>query len=191
MSKTQLSSSEIQDLINKYNSELKKLQYQVDEVIYTIRELERMLVSVEGREKEALSKLHSKKEKPVKLKSAKKRGRPRKVISVTDTSASTKTTKKGYKLSKWDEMVIEGIKTSGKVLLTSELVDFAIKKSKKQGSAVNEEEAKNRVVRSLQKLVNRRHDLAKVKYRGKGFAYALPEWVNARGTLDKQFSRKK
>ena len=102
MSKTQLSSSEIQDLINKYHSELKKLEFQVDEVITTIAQLERFLENVSGREKYAVSKVKVRKSKSLSITpsasstSIKKgvRGRPKKIKEVEKAGPKKTTAKK-------------------------------------------------------------------------------------------------
>jgi hypothetical protein len=250
MSKTQLSSSEIQDLINRYHSELKKLEFQVDEVITTIAQLERLLENVSGREKSAISKVKVKKSKSLavspslSLTSAKKgvRGRPRKIKesekatpgkavakkagtkkavakkaaakkattkkavtkkaiakkaitkkAITKKAAPKKATKKpkksGYKLSAWDQYVIDSIKQAGQIRITQEIIDFVKTKAEADKLNTNDEEIKNKVTRSLQKLANRRNDIIKVPFKGKGFAYAIPDWYGVKGKLDTKFKR--
>ena len=61
---------------------------------------------------------------------------------------------------------------------------------KDSGKSVNDAEVKNKVTRSLQKLANRRNDLKKVAFPGKGHAYALPEWLSEKGKLGTAFKRK-
>jgi hypothetical protein len=197
MSKTQLSSSEIQDLINRYLSELKKLEFQVDDVKITIAHLENLLESVDGREKSAITKVKAKKLSAVASKTASssvvkgKRGRPRKIKTEIKVSQkpSKKETKKGYKLSSWDKYTLESIDQAGKALITQEIIDFVKNKTIQASLNSSDEEVKNKVTRSLQKLANRRNDIAKIAYKGKGFAYALPEWLNAKGKLDNKFKR--
>lgn len=234
MSKTQLSSSEIQDLINKYHSELKKLEFQVDEVITTIAQLERFLENVSGREKYAVSKVKVRKSKSLSITpsasstSIKKgvRGRPKKIKevekagpkkttakkavakkgiakkSVAKRAVPVKTAKKanfakkakkaeknGYKLSSWDQYVIESIKQSNQIRITQEIIDFVKNKATADKLNTSEEEIKNKVTRSLQKLANRRNDIIKVPYKGKGFAYAIPAWFSSKGKLDSKFKR--
>ena len=212
MSRTQLSSSEIQDLINKYSSEEKKLEYQIAEVRATIDELSGLLQNVVGREQSALSVVKRRPKKSVlakvssvtaaKTQGTKKRGRPKGSVSKTvaakakSKSASKKISKgtsavpkKGYKLSQWDELVIGSIKDTDKVVITQEIIDYVKSKMNAGGKPVSENEVKNKVTRSLQKLANRRGDLKKVSYKGKGYAYALPEWLDAKGKLDKQHKK--
>jgi hypothetical protein len=42
----------------------------------------------------------------------------------------------------------------------------------------------------LQKLANRREDIKKVPYEGRGMAYALPEWLNGQGVIKKKHAHK-
>jgi hypothetical protein len=98
-------------------------------------------------------------------------------------------TKKGYKLTFWDEYVIESIKQAGKVRITHEILQFVTEKMKATGKSASDTEIQNKVIRSLQKLANRRNDLKKVPYEGKGLAYALPAWFGENGKLNKEFKR--
>jgi hypothetical protein len=200
MSKTQLSSSEIQDLINRYHSELKKLEFQVDEVITTIAQLERLLENVNGREKSAIAKVKIKKSKSLTtapssssaLVKKGKRGRPKKIkVKEKDSpqKAIKKVKKSGYKLSIWDQYVIDSLKQAGNVRITQEIIDFVKNKASLDKLKTTDEEIKNKVTRSLQKLANRRNDITKVPYKGKGFAYAIPAWFNSKGKLDNKYKK--
>lgn len=194
MRKTKLSSSEIQDLINKYKSELKKLEFQTEQTNSTISELEDWLESVDQSEKSALAKMGGKKkivkQKSVATRTTKKgRGRPptkeKKVAekSAVKTKKPTRKSraKKGYKLSNWDKWLIESISEKGKPMLTQELIDSVKVKVQSAGLQSNDEEVKNKVTRSLQKLANRRNDVVKVPYKGKGFAYGVPGMSGTKG----------
>ncbi len=203
MRKTRLSSSEIQDLINKYQSELKKLEFQIEDVKSTIADLENWLESVELSEKTALAKMGRKRKKTsitVSEPGAKrtKRGRPArkdtKSSDATITSEKSRTKKikstKGYKLSKWDEWVIEAITQKGKPQITKGIIESVKISSKGTGLQSNDEEIKNKVIRSLQKLANRRSDLIKVPYKGKGYAYAVPGMPGAKRIVHRKLKKK-
>jgi hypothetical protein len=203
MSKTRLSSSEIQDLINKYQSELKKLEFQTEEIIATINQLKEWLESVEQSENDALSRLGKKRKiagvgKSVQLNVKKQRGRPPKnkksstgkSISSAQIKAANRKTRKGYKLSEWDQFVIDAITQKGKPQITQEIVDFAKLKAQEKGLNSGGEEVRKKVVRSLQKLVNRRGDLIKVHYKGKGHAYAIPGMAGIKKTIARKPKKK-
>ncbi len=171
MEKTQLSSAEIQDLINRYHSELKKLEFQKYEVELTIAELEELLTSVDQGERPESDM-------------------PDKKIRAIRSAGRTLTAKKtvsGYKLSVWDEDVVAAISNAGKATITQEIIDFVSAQDTLRGTNSGEDEVRKKVTRSLQKLANRRGDIIKVNFKGKGFAYALPEWFNNKGKLDKNY----
>ena len=64
-------------------------------------------------------------------------------------------------------------------------------KSEKEGKSFDEALVKNKLNRSLHKMTNKRKDLIKTKFEGKGFAYALPGWVNTTSKdLKKKYKRK-
>ena len=204
MRRTNLSSSEIQDLMNRYQSELKKLEFQTAEVIDTIAQLKKWLESVEKNEKKALTKLGKTNKlasagKSVKLSAKKRRGRPpKKSKKIPGKSVSTpqkrtqeKKGRKGYKLSEWDKLVIESVTHQGKPQITKEIIDYVSSKVKEKGWSTHEEEIKNRVIRSLQKLANRRGEMVKVRYKGKGHAYALPGMAGIKRTIARKPEKKK
>jgi hypothetical protein len=201
MIKTHLSSIEIQDLINRYNSELKKLEFQTEDIKLTISGLENLMKAVSSKQKSSFIKPKSNKTISVEF-LATKGSRTTKYLedNKVDHDSSVKKNgilKKltgnpepgGYKLSNWDTFVIESIEKTGKVRITQEILDYVKAKMESSGKKTNDAEVKNKVTRSLQKLVNRRGDLSKVSYKGKGFAYALPAWLNRKGKLLSEYKR--
>ena len=82
-------------------------------------------------------------------------------------------TRKPYPLSKWDNIIIDVIKENGRPTTSKEIYDSAMQKAKEQGIAMGEDKMKAKINQCLVKLTNRRHDLKKVKYKGRGFAYSI------------------
>ena len=82
-------------------------------------------------------------------------------------------TRKPYPLSKWDNIIIDVIKENGRPTTSKEIYDSAMQKAKEQGIAMEEVKMKAKINQCLVKLTNRRHDLKKVKYKGRGFAYSI------------------
>jgi hypothetical protein len=138
---------------------------------------------------------------------AKRRGRPRKTVSVPTVSLAnelknnTKLKKEpkkrqrivenGYKLSDWDNFIIGTLNKKQSVLITKDFIEASRLKSESEKSKFDEAKVKNMLNRSLHKLSNKRGDIIKTKYNGKGFAYALPKWVsNSSKTLKKKYQRK-
>lgn len=95
----------------------------------------------------------------------------------------------GYRLSPTDELVFKALEDNGKVLITTEIQDYVENAYRDQGDEKSGEEVRLLISRSLQKLANRRNDLIKVPYEGRGYAYARPEWVNKDGELKRKFTR--
>ena len=81
-----------------------------------------------------------------------------------------------------DQTIIGLIEKQGRAMISSELVTGLMEAKK-----MKETEAKTMLNRTLHKLANRRSDLKKVPYAGRGFAYALPNWVNAQGKAKRQY----
>lgn len=241
-----LSPLELRDLINKFNSDLRKLQYQVVKTQAMVSELEGYLseaetalgleistATVEVPEVEAASEKAKAQEQKAAPKT-KGRGRPkgaknkkttekkaakpaagktkgkgpgRPAGSKSKKKATTETKPKaakdkasqaaketpanedvpGYRLSEWDDFVLKSLNEKGKVLTTSELTKIGVADASiKLGAA----QIKTKLNASLHKLANKKGLLAKVEHSGRGFAYALQEWVSASGELPKKYVEK-
>ena len=126
---------------------------------------------------EAPAKAATPKRKPA----AKKRSTTRKK-KAKDRSA-------GYRPSEFDMLVMESLDTTGKVMIASEMQDYIKEKFDKDDRSMSEDKIKVMVTRSLQKLANRRDDLKKVRYDGRGWAYAQPKWVSPSGEVKKKYQR--
>lgn len=116
---------------------------------------------------------------------------PRKRAKPTaSTKQKPKGRDKGYRLSEIDQIIFEALDSKGKVLITNELQDYAEEKIRESGKPVDSDDVRLKISRSLQKLANRRHDLVKVPFEGRGFAYAIPRWLNKDGEVKAKFNRK-
>ena len=155
---------DILDLLNDYKSELKKLKYKTDSVKNRISELEEQLKCVR---EEMRSKSSNAGE------GLKRRGRPPKV-------ETPKQIRKPYPLSDWDRFILDGIKNAGKVLINQEILDNMVNGAREKGLFKDLNDVKVKLNQHLVKLANRRGDVVKVKYKGRGHAYALKEWMDGR-----------
>lgn len=81
--------------------------------------------------------------------------------------------RKPYPLSQWDNIVIDVIKENGKPTTSKEIYERAIAKAKAMDIAMDEYKMKAKINQCLVKLTNRRRDLKKVRYQGRGFAYSI------------------
>lgn len=82
-------------------------------------------------------------------------------------------TRKPYPLSTWDKIIIDVIKENGKPATSKEIYDKAMAKAVSMGIKMDETKMKSKINQCLVKLANRRNDLRKVKYQGRGFAYTI------------------
>lgn len=131
----------------------------------------------------------------------KKRGRPKKEATATAAVQPSKKKEnkirtlqdeesqpKGYRLSDWDLFIINTIRKSGRVMITSQLMDKALSRVKKEKLDLDEVSLRGKLNRSIHKLTNRRGDLVKVEeYPGKGFAYGVPEWKDDNGKIREEY----
>ena len=82
-------------------------------------------------------------------------------------------TRKPYPLSKWDHIVLEVIRENGKPTTSNEIYQKGMAKAAERGLAMEESKMKSKINQCLVKLSGRRDDLKKIKYGGRGFAYAI------------------
>lgn len=172
MPKISLSPHEIDELIAAYRSNLKKMRFQINQVNDAIKELQELKQQkLEAKEKKVAVKAAVRKKPGRKPKRGRK---PRKT--------------KGYRLSDWDEFVINSIREKGLPMSSAELVEAGTKHSKDTKLGLDEEQVKGKIARSLQKLANKRGVLGKASSRGKGYVYGVDEWFFARsGRLKKAY----
>lgn len=82
-------------------------------------------------------------------------------------------TRKPYPLSRWDMLIIDVIKENGKPTTSKEIYAKTMVLAKERGLAMDEAKMKAKINQCLVKLSGRRYDLKKIKYQGRGFAYAI------------------
>ena len=208
MKKTKLSKEDVQDLLDEYQSRLKKFEFYVEETVTAINKLEKSLATAKsenekpakrGRKPRA-AKLDVKKKtkgakrgrKPKKVAAAlpkelKKRGRkPKAKKAKAPKKRGRKPTKKAprnYKLSNWDNLLIKTLEEKKMALIKSEFVEAAKASTELVTPEMTPEQIEVKVTQSLHKLANKKKLVAKVKYYGKGFAYALKQWITRKGDL--------
>ncbi|MEZ4984759.1 MAG: hypothetical protein R2795_06945 [Saprospiraceae bacterium] len=94
-----------------------------------------------------------------------------------------------YKLSEYDNYLLTALEQRGKASLVSEINETIAALQTGAGKIPNEQEITKMVVRSLQKLANKHNKVVKMPYEGKGFQYALPNWVGPNKALKKKHQR--
>jgi hypothetical protein len=88
-------------------------------------------------------------------------------------NAKSEKTRKPYPLSAWDNIVLDVVRDNGKPTTSKEIYDKAMAKATEMGIAMEESKMKSKINQCLVKLSGRRDDLKKIKYGGRGFAYAI------------------
>jgi hypothetical protein len=210
---TILTHHEINDLIRKYQSELRKLEYQVNKIQEALSDLHTMQEDFAGQEQEvssanghsstavtakskssstAVKKQEAPAKKPEKAE-RKPKGRPGRKPKAKPGNRTKKTKKSGrssgYRLSVWDEFILNALEGANKTLINSELYEQAKDYAAENKIEIANEKLRGKLSRSIHKLANKRKELVKVPYDGKGFAYALTNWVTAEGKLKQKYSR--
>ncbi len=239
MSITNLSAHELRELISRYQSELRKLEFQAHKTYSTIKELEDAFFQSTGRtqqppnlpgsktsastptqqasearpqkkqevsepiERPSVSGRRSS-SKPAMARAVEEASMPKAKKSEPATAEYAilpkKTPKKpkktggkgkrkrvvktdGYRLSDWDEFILGSLKDQGIILRNADFYELAKDWVKKKKMKLDKTEIRGKISRSIHKLANKRGDIIKVKYPGRGNAYALPEWFTEDGKL--------
>ncbi|HMQ47633.1 MAG TPA: hypothetical protein PKA00_05770 [Saprospiraceae bacterium] len=202
MKQTKLNPLQIRDLRIHYESELRKLEFQVVKFREIVAELE---VREEAAIALALDEAEVK-ELPAASKSTEKeaqkeKGRPRK-----EKAASNKVVhepevpkKKGrpskeegevidFRPSPWDLLVIRALEEKDQVMIVPDFVEYAQSRPEPYYQ-LDEEQIKIMLNRAFVKMANRKDYLVKVAYEGRGHAYALKSWFTKQGELPKKYQR--
>jgi cell division septum initiation protein DivIVA len=212
-----LTQVEVNELIERYNSDLRKLKAQESYLRNIVKELRTEAKELAAKARTVApatpaapaAKAPAKRRgRPAKAKTATttakkttaKRGRPAKktTTAAKSTPAAKKTTAKkatakkaapkkaasakGYRLSEWDNVVMNTLNDRKKVSVFSDFMEYA----KANGSKLSDQDLYRRINQSLHKLANKRGDLIKVPRKGRGYGYALPAWKSGRG-IAKEF----
>ncbi len=203
MANTNLNALQTKGLIDLYHSELKKLEFQIEKTRQTIEELEDHLAYRQQIEegvgttvsaaKTRTAAPRKRRGRPPKKKtaSAPKESKAKEVAEKTTKTkkeviqASRKPMQRQRKLSKWDTFVLTAIRKAKRPLISSEILKISEKENAKTDK-MSDVQLKRKLNQVLHKLANKRGDLEKIPYDGKGHSYALPDWVE-NGKLKKEF----
>jgi hypothetical protein len=185
MAKSTLTIAEIDDLLSVYRSSLKKMRFEMAQLSETITALQEMK---KGRQEAAEAKIAAKAEAKAEAKAAKTKRKPGRPPTKKAKRGRKPRKTKGYRLSDWDNFLVELIRENQKPMTSAELVDTATAKAAEKKIDVDPTQIKGKVARSLQKLANKREVLGKASSRGKGYVYGVSEWFFARsGRLKKAY----
>jgi hypothetical protein len=184
MKNIELSIQEIRGLIKKYEGELRQVNYQATRIKQILLELKtslrnhKVLIAEENNNQEN-----------------------HKSLDVEDTSVNTDTLVAGtinsirlpvygYKLSTWDQFILNSLDQAEHMLESSDFLTLAKKEDFHVSERLNEEQLKGKISRSLHKLVNKKELLVKINTPGKGYAYALNTWLDETGKLMRKYEHR-
>ena len=176
-----LSDKEIDQLLTQYRSERRRLLYQLETVRSAMRDLKAGLSDSPSPPAEGTVKRgpgRPRKTDAEKAAAKKKPGRRKKRTIVGG----------GYRLSDWDEMIVDTIRQRDLLLPKEELYTASLAFAKKHEPLLTPEEVEAKLTRVLQKLSGKRGVLgAHRSGLRRGYHYGLKEWFFASsGLLRKQ-----
>jgi hypothetical protein len=178
-----LNEKEVEQLLNQYRSERRRLLFQLENVRQAISALKGNTTTAPAASGEV----------PVK----RGPGRPRKTdAEKAATKAKSKPGRRkkrvvtggGYRLSDWDSMVIGAIEKAGQLLPKESIMAAATAWAKTNAPEMSAEDIEAKITRVLQKLSGRRGQLG--THRSglrRGYHYGLKDWFfTSSGLLRKQ-----
>jgi hypothetical protein len=183
MAKKRLNEKDIDQLLTHYRSERRRLGFQLELIRSTILDLKR---EKENTPKAAIKRAAADgmpKRRP---------GRPRKSEGATTTPKKPgrpkKRERKERALNPWDTMVLDAIRSTGRLLPKEELLQHAVKWAAKHEPSLTAEEVEAFLTRTLQKLSGKKKLLG-THHSGlrRGYHYGLRDWFfQSSGKLRKQ-----
>ncbi|MEZ5042989.1 MAG: hypothetical protein R2828_24045 [Saprospiraceae bacterium] len=208
---TVLDPTEIKQLINVFNSELRQLNYRTLSIQKNIEQLEQALSKVVEVESSSMIEpmmvlaqtaplaKEPKAATPKAAPAAKEEEAIKPATIKSSTTSKTKTPKKvampkpvvarrRRKLSPWDEFIMTALEEGDQVLIMSEFLEI-VKNNFSEAKGWSEAKIKSKLNAVFHKLANKKGNIVKISFEGRGFAYALPNWLNPAGELKKKYQR--
>lgn len=180
MANKRLSEKDIKELLGQYRSERRRLNFQLEKVRTSIKELKALMGDGDPDADDEIP-------------ASKGPHRPQKARKTTRVPKKPGRRKKrtvvgGYRLSEWDQLVLDAIRKSGKLLPKEDIMRTATAWARKHEPSLNEGEIEAKITRVLQKLSGKRGELgAHQSGLRRGYHYGLKEWFFASsGKLRKQ-----
>ncbi len=185
MNTTKLNEFDILDLLNEYHSEMRKLRHKAAFVRAKIDELEAELEFIRRNERVDSDKLLGLSEgTTIQTASTTKHSPAKQKRPVT----RKKPGRKPQPLSQWDQMIYDSIVENGRAMLSRDILVVLTEKAKALNLYESEAHTRVKLNQCLVKMTSdRRKDLLKLRHAGRGFAYALPQWVDSSGAAYPEF----
>jgi hypothetical protein len=188
MANKRLSEKDVDQLLNQYRSERRRLSFQLETVRNAIKDRKSVKAATAPSTPVAADGTVVKRGP----------GRPRKDPNAPPTPNKRGRRKKrqikdgGYRLSDWDTMVIDTITKTDRLLPKEEILEFAKQWARKHHPEMKEQEVEAKITRVLQKLSGKRGELG--THRSglrRGYHYGVRDWFfNSSGKLRKQHLEK-
>ena len=184
MAKKRLSEKDIDQLLGHYRAERRRLSFQLELVRNTIVDLKKAQVDAPP----------SVKRTTVTIDGVPKRGpgRPRKEGNSANMPGKPgrpkKRERKERPLNEWDTVILDAIKSTGRLLPKEELLEFTAAWAAKNAPALSPAEVEAFLTRSLQKLSGKKKLLG-THHSGlrRGYHYGMKDWFfQSSGKLRKQ-----
>lgn len=194
---SELNELDILDLLNEYQSEMRKLRHKAAFVNSKISALEQELENIKNKKSRAKAFVDVLEEFPEETphSSIKKTSTPID-ISIkkpatkkrTRKAAPKKPGRKPQPLSQWDQMIYDSIAEHGRIMLSRDIYVSLEKKATEAGVFISEEHTRVKLNQCLVKMTSpKRMDVHKVNHPGRGYAYAIPQWVDKEGNALPEF----
>ncbi len=185
MAKKRLSEKDLDQLLGHYRAERRRLSFQLDLVRDTIANLKK---------DKATAPTGVKTPTATAADGMPKRGpgRPRKVLGAASVPGKPgrpkKKERKERPLNEWDNVILEAIQSTGRLLPKEELLEFTANWASKNEPSLSAAEVEAFLTRSLQKLSGKKKLLG-THHSGlrRGYHYGLKDWFfQSSGKLRKQ-----
>lgn len=199
MANSRLGLDEVQALIQTYTAEKAKLEFQLrntNEIIEQLLKRKSKLSSkaVKTLESAAKTALRPKrgpgrppKARPTSAEAPKRRGRPPKAKAV-ESGNSKAGTAEGYRLSDWDNLLLDTLEQKGRALKKVEIDEIFRDFAKTVEPGWSDAQIYTKASRVIHKLANKRGTIRKQDIPGKGYAYGLSGWFAKNGKIKKDHS---
>ena len=174
MARERLKKEELDALLTEYFAERRQLMYKLERVRDAISELKKLRgLKEEGQQTEGQEAAPKRGAgRPAAEKAAKRKGRRRK-----PGRRKKRTVVGGYRLSPWDMMVLDAVKSAGRLLTKQELFERTLAWAKKNAPKMKQADVEVKLTRVLQKLSGKRGVLGKHRTGlMRGLHYGLIDW---------------
>lgn len=181
MAKKRLNPKDAEQLLAEYRSERRRLNFQLERVRAAIEELKSSLTPADPNNSgEPVTRGRGRPRKdPSELKSARRGPGRRKTREIKDG---------GYRLSKWDDLVVDTITKADKLITKGRILKAAIEWAKTNEPSMTAKDIEDKLTRVLQKLSGKRRILGTHRTGMiRGYHYGIMKWFFASsGKLRKQ-----